>query len=129
MSVTITAVPSSTTRRTETPNAVMTTLASPTLGDTEALSLWRVEMAAGATGPTHRVSSEQVWTVLAGRARVSSPDGEVTVTDGDTVVLPADVDRTIAADTPFTALVVGRGDAVVHVPGELDSRGTPPWMA
>ena len=39
------------TRTTVTPNATMTTLASPTLGATSGRSLWQVDMAAGASGP------------------------------------------------------------------------------
>ena len=38
-------------RRTETPNALMTTLASPSQGPTAGLSMWRVEMRAGQQGP------------------------------------------------------------------------------
>ena len=30
------------------------------------LSVWRVDMAAGQVGPHHRMSTEQVWTVLTG---------------------------------------------------------------
>jgi quercetin dioxygenase-like cupin family protein len=59
-------------RVTETPNAVMTTYASPTLGSTE-LSVWRVEMKASAQGPVHVMDSEQVWTGLSGHARASVP--------------------------------------------------------
>ena len=44
----ITTVRAGENRRTETPNATMTTLASPTLGSTAGLSMWQVEMAAGA---------------------------------------------------------------------------------
>ena len=39
-------------RRTETPNAVMTTLASPTLGGARQ-ALWRVDMTGGQAGPLH----------------------------------------------------------------------------
>src|SRR5581483_367223 len=54
-------------RRTETPNATMMTLASPTLGPTDGLSLWQVEMDAGRSGPRHVFDSEQLWTVRQGR--------------------------------------------------------------
>ena len=37
-------------RRTETPNALMTTLASPSQGPTAGLSMWWVEMRAGQQG-------------------------------------------------------------------------------
>ena len=65
------ALRSSSMRRTETPNAVMTTLASPTQGPTDQLSIWRVEMRAGQRGPRHVFDSEQVWHVLAGELDVT----------------------------------------------------------
>jgi hypothetical protein len=47
-------------RITSTPNATMTTLASPTLGATDGRSLWVVDMTAGATGPMHIFDTEQI---------------------------------------------------------------------
>ena len=38
-------------RRSETPNAVMTTLASPTQGGTKTVSAWRIVMQPGQQGP------------------------------------------------------------------------------
>jgi len=38
-----------------TPNASMTTLASPTQGPSDDLAMWRVEMHAGQRGPMHIV--------------------------------------------------------------------------
>ena len=57
-------------RRTETPNAVMTTFASPTQGASRELSLWQVDMRAGQAGPEHVFDSEQVWHMLDGTARI-----------------------------------------------------------
>ena len=51
-------------RRTETPNALMTTLASPSQGPTAGLSMWRVEMRAGQQGPPHVFDTEHVWHLL-----------------------------------------------------------------
>jgi quercetin dioxygenase-like cupin family protein len=116
-------------RRTETPNAVMTTHASPSLGSTDGLSLWRVEMQAGAQGPPHAFDSEQIWTVLAGKATLMLGDDTVQLVAGDTVVLPAGAVRRFTADEHFEAIVAGHGSAVVRVPGEQDDRGTPPWIA
>jgi quercetin dioxygenase-like cupin family protein len=117
------------TRRTETPNATMTTQASPTLGASSGLSLWRVEMATGARGPRHVFDSEQLLTVLEGEISVDV-DGELTdLTAGDTVVLPAGVERQIAATATTRLQVCGHGNAVVRVPGEDAPRGTPPWIA
>ncbi|HEY5317368.1 MAG TPA: cupin domain-containing protein [Solirubrobacteraceae bacterium] len=116
-------------RRTETPNATMTTLASPTLGATAGLSLWLVEMTGGAQGPSHRFDSEQIWTVIEGEVAVLV-DGEISrLTAGDTIALPAGAQRQITAATPARLIVCGHGGAVVTVPGEAAPRGTPPWIA
>jgi quercetin dioxygenase-like cupin family protein len=116
------------TRRTKTPNATMTTLASPTLGGTASLSVWQVEMTAGSSGPPHVFDSEQVWTVLEGAvvAQVGGLPHELAV--GDTLVLPAGVERRIVAEAEARILVCGRGDAIVSVAGEQTDRGTPPWI-
>ncbi len=116
-------------RRTETPNATMTTFASPTLGETAGLSMWQVEMAAGAQGPGHVFDSEQVWTVLEGELAVAVAGENQTLRVGDTVVLPAGAERQLSARTDVRLLVCGHGDAIVRVPGEDAPRGTPPWIA
>jgi quercetin dioxygenase-like cupin family protein len=107
----------------------MTTFASPTLGPTSGSSLWQVEMAAGARGPWHVFDSEQLWTVLEGEASVIVGDQVCALGPGDTIVLPASVERQISATTRVRLVVCGRGDAVVWVPGEDTPRGTPPWIA
>lgn len=120
-------VPAAATRCTETPNAVMTTLASPTLGATRELALWRVRMAAGAVGPEHAFDSEQVWTVVAGAARVTVDGEEVTLAAGDTIVLPAGATRRVAVDAPFEALVAGSAGARATAAGH--DGAIPPWIA
>ncbi|WP_326560317.1 cupin domain-containing protein [Micromonospora sp. NBC_01796] len=93
-------------RRTETPNAIMTTLASPTQGGAGQL-VWRVDMGAGQAGPLHGIDTEQVWTVLTGAATVELADEGYAIEPGDTLVIPADVPRRItAAPDGFTAVVV-----------------------
>jgi quercetin dioxygenase-like cupin family protein len=116
-------------RRTETPNAVMTTLASPTQGPTDELSLWRVEMRAGQQGPRHVFDSEQVWHVVAGELDVTIGDQTARLSAGDAVVLPAKAERQISAVTAAQIIACGRGSAVVFVPGEDAPRGTPPWIS
>ncbi|GAB3813701.1 cupin domain-containing protein [Kribbella italica] len=115
-------------RVTETPNAVMTTYASPTQGSQE-LSVWRVEMKATAQGPVHVVDSEQVWTGLSGHARISLGTEELELKAGEALVLPAGVERQVTATEDFTAVVSGYGHAKVSVPGEDTDRGTPPWIS
>ena len=115
------------TRRHETPTGVMTSLASPSLGATRELALWRVRMEAGAVGPEHAFDGEQVWTVVAGRARVSVDGDEVTIAAGDTLVLGAGATRQIAADGPLEALVAGRAGLRATAAGHAGV--TPPWIA
>jgi quercetin dioxygenase-like cupin family protein len=115
-------------RVTETPNAVMTTYASPTQGSAE-LSLWRVEMKEGAQGPLHVFDTEQIWTALTGEATVEVDDRTVDLGAGETVVIPGGASRRITAGAEFTAVVAGYGTATVRVVGEDGDRGTPPWIS
>ena len=85
------------TRRIETPNAVMTTLASPTQGGA-GQAVWRVDMRPGQAGPLHAIDTEQVWTVLDGGATVELDGTALTVGPGDTLIQPADVPRRVRAD-------------------------------
>ena len=85
------------TRRTETPNAVMTTLASPTQGGA-GQAVWRVDMRPGQAGPLHAIDTEQVWTVLDGGATVELDGQALAVGPGDTLILPADAPRRVSAD-------------------------------
>ena len=113
-------------RRVETPNAVMTTYASPTQGGSTQ-ALWRVEMAPGALGPVHVMDGEQIWTVLDGAAAITVDDERVDAAVGDTVVLEAGRTRRIAADAGrgLTAIVTGRGADVASGPEPT----VPPWIA
>jgi len=115
-------------RRTETPNALMTTLASPSQGPTAGLSMWRVEMRAGQQGPPHVFDTEQIWHLLTGEAEVTAGADRLVLGPGDTVVLPAGTERQVTARADTQLVVCGHGDAVVRVPGEAAPRGTPPWI-
>lgn len=118
-------------RRHETPNAVMTTLASPTLG-AAGLVLWRVEMAVGAAGPLHDADVEQVWSVLAGAADLHVAGEVHEVGPGDTVVVPAGAARRVlAGPAGMVAVVAAPPGTVVY---RLDDSGhhhgdpvSPPW--
>lgn len=116
-------------RRTETPNATMTTLASPTQGQTMALSLWRVEIHQGQRRPRHIVDSEEIWHVLHGEVVITVGHESFELTDGDTLVIPENVARHIDATADAIMLVCGFGDALVTVPDEPTTPGTPPWTA
>jgi quercetin dioxygenase-like cupin family protein len=99
-------------RRTETPNAVMTTLASPSQGQA-ALSVWQVDMRPGQAGPLHGIDAEQVWAVLDGGASVLLGPDTIMVGPGDTIVMPADLPRRVTAD-PRSGLV-----AIVMAPAAM----------
>lgn len=116
-------------RTTVTPNATMTTLASPSVGGSDGRSLWLVEMMEGARGPLHVFDSEQIWTVLEGRATFQVAGASQTLDPGDTVVIPAHAQRQIHAVTPCRMLVTGGAGASVTVVGEQEPRGTPAWIS
>jgi quercetin dioxygenase-like cupin family protein len=116
------------TRRIETPNALMTTLASPSQGPSAELSMWLVEMRAGQQGPPHVFNTEQIWHLLEGEAEVTADTERLVLGPGDTVVLRAGTERQVSARADVRLVVCGRGDAVVRVPGEAAARGTPPWI-
>lgn len=125
-------------RRTETPNAVMTTLASPTQGGS-GHAVWRVDMCAGQRGPAHTVDTEQVWTLLDGALTAEIGDETLEAGSGDTLVLPPDLPRRITAhaETGVTAIVVApagmraRAPHVTVDPGCAASDGDtliPAWV-
>jgi quercetin dioxygenase-like cupin family protein len=116
-------------RRTETPNAVMTTLASPSQGRTNELSMWLVEMRDGQQGPLHVFDVEQIWHVLSGEIEVTMDGKPLQLGVGDTVVIPAGVERRIRAHSLVRLVVCGRGHGIAAVPGETTSRGVPPWAS
>jgi quercetin dioxygenase-like cupin family protein len=97
-------------RRTETPNAVMTTLASPTQGGA-GIAVWRVDMLPGQAGPLHAIDAEQIFTVLEGGASVLLGPDTIAVGPGDTLVMPADVPRRITADPRVGIVAIGTAPA------------------
>ncbi|MBH0781857.1 cupin domain-containing protein [Nocardia bovistercoris] len=116
------------TRRTETPNAVMTTLASPTQG-AATLAMWRVEVDPGAAGPLHTIDTDQIWTVVDGTITVDLDGTELTASVGDTVVMPADLWRRISGgDTGFTAVVSAAAGALARTETGAEPI-LPPWIA
>lgn len=116
-------------RTTSTPNATMTTLASPTLGATSGRSLWLVDMTAGATGPIHVFDTEQIWTVIDGNAAIEIDGVAHRLDAGDTLVIPGGMDRQVHATTVCRMLVTGDATATASIPGESESRGTPAWIS
>ncbi len=124
----ITPVRSAQARRTETPNAVMTTFASPTQGASQGLSLWQVDMRAGQRGPEHVFDSEQVWHVQQGEVQFAVDGQAGDLAAGDSLVLPAGAARQVTPRPRPGYWSAGTATPVVTVPGEAESRGTPPWI-
>ncbi len=115
-------------RRTTTPNATMTTHASPTQGATACLSMWTVEMPPAASGPEHSFDAEQVWTVLEGGARVELDGEPHDVTTGDALVLPAGTPRRVRAGATGMRAVVAAPAGARATPTGGDPV-LPPWIA
>ncbi|MEJ7834442.1 MAG: AraC family ligand binding domain-containing protein [Nocardioides sp.] len=120
-------VAADTRRVTVTPNATMTTLASPTLGSAGS-SLWLVEMNPDATGPVHAFAEEVVWAITRGAATLHADGGERLLGPGDTVVLPGGSMRQFDAGADgFTAIATTSGTG--HVTrADAGPAGTPPWV-
>ncbi|MFG2003394.1 cupin domain-containing protein [Spirillospora sp. NPDC048911] len=102
-------------RRTETPNGVMTTLASPTQGGA-GTAMWRVDMLPDREGPLHAFDTEQVWTFVEGGATVQLGDERIAVEVGDSLVMPADVPRQVFTEHGFAAVVVAQAGGQVYNP-------------
>ena len=120
-------IPHADARRTETPNAVMTTLASPTQGGA-ARSLWRVDMGPGAAGPAHAFDAEQLWTMLEGAATLELDGVRHPLAAGDTVVIPAAAPRRVQTDGGFAAIVTAPAGTRALLADGTD-RGVPAWIA
>lgn len=127
--MTVAAVRAQSMRRSETPNAVMTTLASPTQGSAGGLSMWKIAMEVGQQGPLHVIDGEQVWHVLSGDVDFAVGDETVHLHAGDAVVLPGAIERQVTAATAAEIIACGPSAVLATVVGELQSRGTPPWIS
>lgn len=85
-------------------------------------------MTEGGSGPLHVFDSEQIWTVLEGELSVDIMGEAQTLHAGDSLVIPAELERKIAAKTDVRLIVCGHGDAIARIPGEPEPRGTPVWI-
>jgi quercetin dioxygenase-like cupin family protein len=104
----------------------MRTLSAPSLGGSD-LSVWEVAMRAGQRGPAHAIDREQVWTVVSGELQVEAAGETFVVGAGDTLRLPPDARRQIAAITDARAVVASAARPIVTTV-DGDSRALP-WAA
>ena len=116
-------------RRSETPNAVMTTLASPTLGGARS-SVWRTEVKPDVKGPVHVFDVEQIWTFLEGAATVELDGEAFTVGPGDTAVLPAEAIRRLTAGPEgYAAIVTAPAGARAWTLDDVRNKIVPSWIS
>jgi quercetin dioxygenase-like cupin family protein len=108
------------------PGTTFTSLATPTRGSTDT-SVWRVEIAPGTPATPHQVTREEVFVVLAGRARVTLGDDVQIARAGDAIVVPPGTTFAIANDGED----VLRAVCCLPVGGQAQLPGgqpfTPPW--
>lgn len=115
-------------RHITTPNATMTTLASPSVGGA-ASSVWIVRMDPGVEGPEHAFEDEVVWAVTQGEAILQYSNLEARLQAGDTVVLPGrQMRRFVAGAAGFEAFASTRAPGTV-TRGDDGSTAVPPWVA
>ncbi|NUS72870.1 MAG: cupin domain-containing protein [Corynebacteriales bacterium] len=106
----------------------MTSIATPSRGTAE-ISTWRVEMEAGAQGPAHTISREQIWAILDGSATVTIDSGTHEVRAGDALVLPPTETRQITAGNEgLQALVSMPAGGHATIPGNSAVHPLP-WAA
>src|SRR4051794_41893920 len=92
--------------------ARFTSLATPSRGSTDT-SVWSVEIAPGAPGVPHRLTREEVFVVLGGRAEVWLDGGQSFASTGDAIVVPP--------GPPFA--LAAAGDEPPRAPCSLPRRG------
>ena len=106
--------------------ARFTSLATPSRGCTDT-SVWWVEIEPGTAPTPHRLTREEIFVVLAGRARLRIDDQAAVAGVGDAIVVPPGVPFELTADglEPVRAL------CVLPVGGQAQLDGgepfTPPW--
>jgi quercetin dioxygenase-like cupin family protein len=106
--------------------ARFTSLATPSRGSTET-SVWIVDIAPGTSGAPHRLTREEVFVVLSGRAEVRLDDTVSRAEVGDAIVVPPGVRFALApiGDEALRAVcclpVGGQGQLAEGEPF------TPPW--
>jgi quercetin dioxygenase-like cupin family protein len=109
-----------------TPNAVMTSLATPGRGSAE-VSAWTVHMAPGANGPRHAMDREQIWVPLSGTLIVTAGGETRKVGPGQAAILPAGEVRQFAAaeGEEVRVLVCMANGGRATLPGTGEVRAVP----
>jgi mannose-6-phosphate isomerase-like protein (cupin superfamily) len=111
----------------EIPGASFQTLASPTLGSRET-SVWRLRLEPWSPGLPHRLTREEIFVVLSGRATAILDGSCEHLSAGCALVVPAGVDFSLATGEEACEAIVcfpvgGQGIVAGGEPF------TPPWAA
>lgn len=110
------------------PGITFTGLAAPSRGARETAA-WRIALDPGAPGAPHRVTREEIFIAVAGRAVAMVAGERHEIAAGGALVVPADTEFALAnpGPEPFEAVVV------LPVGGQAAYAGqepfTPPWAA
>jgi len=109
------------------PGVTFTALASPSRGQSEDLSVWRLTVAAGTAPTPHSVTRTEVFAVIGGRARIAIGDAASTVVGlGDAIVIPPDTPFELSTETdPLEAIVCLPAGGQAAMPGSAPF--TPEW--
>ncbi|WP_395703286.1 cupin domain-containing protein [Aquabacterium sp.] len=103
-------------------------LAAPSRGAREN-SVWRFEVAPGTVGQPHRVTREETFVALHGRATIALDQTRVTLEAGDALAVPAGSRLSLSNAGPERF----EGLAVLPVGGQVEIDGmapfVPPWAA
>ena len=110
------------------PGTSFTSLAVPSTGTTET-SLWRVLIEPNTPATPHRLTREEIFFVLEGRARVTIAGTTDTAAAGDTIVVPAEQLFEIAniGDGPLEALCCMPAGGMARI-GDGEPF-VPPWTS
>lgn len=110
------------------PGVSFVTLCSPSRGATEN-SVWLFSVESGAPGTEHRISREETFIALKGRALVTVGGATHELAAGNAFVVPADSTLSLANPGPerFEAIAVLPVGATVRV-GDVPPF-VPPWAA
>lgn len=105
----------------------ITGYAAPSRG-AESVSMWRIDMAAGASSPLHRMDVEEVFLGTEGRAIAMVDGAESVISAGDCLILPSGTPFTLTADAggPFRAVAcMPAGGKATMLPD--GATFVPPW--
>ena len=108
------------------PGVRFTGLASPSRGARET-AVWRLSMAPATEPLTHRLTREEIFVAIAGKARFKIGAEEFDVAAGGAVIVPQDTDFALSNphDAPFEAVAVLPVGGCARI-GDAPPF-TPPW--